>query len=381
MSPLTKKYDVIVVGAGSMGMSAGYELARRGAETLLIDAFDPPHGEGSHHGEPRLIRHAYSGGPAYVSLALRADEKWRQLEEDTGLRLLDRTGVLNMADTDVYNFHERQSDSEKHGVEVEWLAGEQIRKRWPGVRVPDRFHGMYEPYAGYLYSERCVAAYKQEALRFGAKLAANTFVTGLKVEKDSSVTVQTKDGSYYAERVVLSAGAWFNSLRPFVNLPIRPLRKVVGWFETSESSFNSDVFPGFTIGTKKGSFYGFPSIDGAGVKIGRHDGGVPWEPGKPMAPFGAYPEDEGDLRHALEAYMPEAAGKLLRGAACKYEMTPDEHFIIDRHPHYKNVIVAGGFSGHGFKFASAAGEVLADLALNGSTSWDLSPFRLSRFSL
>ncbi|WP_435171636.1 N-methyl-L-tryptophan oxidase [Paenibacillus glycanilyticus] len=380
MSPNLKKYDVIVVGAGSMGISAGYELARRGAETLLIDAFDPPHGEGSHHGEPRLIRHAYSGGSAYISLAIRADEKWLQMEEATGLKLLERAGVLNIADTDVYDFRERQNDAESQGVTVEWLTGEQIRKRWPNVKVSDNFRGMYEPYAGYLYSEKAVAAYKQEALRAGAQFIANTFVTGLRTEKDGSVTVHTKGGSYQAERVILSAGAWFKMLQPFLFLPIHSVRKVVGWFETVDSTFDSSVFPGFTIGTKNGGFYGFPSIDGAGVKIGRHDGGVPWEPGKTLAPFGAYPEDEEDLRQALESYLPGATGKLLRGAVCKYELTPDEDFIIDHHPLYKNVVIAGGFSGHGFKFASAIGEVLADLALNGRTSWDISPFRLSRFA-
>ncbi|WP_201003227.1 N-methyl-L-tryptophan oxidase [Paenibacillus glycanilyticus] len=380
MSPNLKKYDVIVVGAGSMGISAGYELARRGAETLLIDAFDPPHGEGSHHGEPRLIRHAYSGGSAYISLAIRADEKWLQLEETTGLKLLERAGVLNIADTDVYDFRDRQNDAESQGVTVEWLTGEQIRNRWPNVKVSDNFRGMYEPYAGYLYSEKAVAAYKQEALRAGAQFIANTFVTGLRTEKDGSVTVHTKGGSYQAERVILSAGAWFKMLQPFLFLPIRSVRKVVGWFETVDSTFDSSVFPGFTIGTKNGGFYGFPSIDGAGVKIGRHDGGVPWEPGKTLAPFGAYPEDEEDLRQALESYLPGATGKLLRGAVCKYELTPDEDFIIDHHPLYKNVVIAGGFSGHGFKFASAIGEVLADLALNGRTSWDISPFRLSRFA-
>ncbi|THF76445.1 N-methyl-L-tryptophan oxidase [Cohnella fermenti] len=362
-----------------MGMSAGYELARRGADTLLIDAFDPPHGEGSHHGEPRLIRHAYSGGSAYVKLALRADEKWLELEEETGERLLERSGVLNVADMSVYDFRERQADIDGERIPVDWLSAEQIRRRWPAVRVPDGFRGMYEPNAGYLYSERCVAAYKRQALRAGARLIANTFVTGLRTEKDGSVVVQTKDGSCRADRVIVSAGAWFKTLQPFLFLPIRSVRKVVGWFETEGKAFDRGAFPGFTIGTKHGGFYGFPSIDGAGVKIGRHDGGVPWEPGRPLEPFGTYPDDEADLRQALESYLPGAAGRLLRGAVCKYELTPDEDFIIDQHPLYRNVIVAGGFSGHGFKFASAVGEALADLALNGGTSWDLSPFRLSRF--
>ncbi|WP_397334380.1 FAD-dependent oxidoreductase [Paenibacillus glycanilyticus] len=140
-----------------------------------------------------------------------------------------------------------------------------------------------------------------------------------------------------------------------------------------------DVF-GFTLGTGQGGYYGFPSIGGAGLKIGRHDGGVPWQPGETPAPFGAYPDDEGDLRSALEAFMPGAAGRLLQSAVCKYELTPDERFLIDRHPEHPQVIIAGGFSGHGFKFSSAVGELLADLVQGFDSERDLSLFSLSRFT-
>lgn len=376
---MSKTYDVIVVGVGSMGMSAGYELAQRGASTLLIDAFDPPHGEGSHHGEPRLIRHVYNRAE-YVNLALRSDEKWRQLEEVSGQKLLERSGVLNLADPNLDDLRVRQAFIEGHCIDVEWLNADEIRKRWPQLRVPDSFVGMYEAEAGYLYSEACIAAYKRLALAAGAKLLANTFVTGLVVEKDNTVTVHTGKGSYCAERVVLSAGAWFKTLQPFVSLPIRSVRKVAGWFEASTPAFDAGVFPGFTINTRNGDYYGFPSIGGKGVKIGRHDGGVPWEPGEPLEMFGAYAEDEKDLRKALEAHFPGAAGRLLRGVACKYELSPDEGFIIDQHPLHENIIIAGGFSGHGFKFASVVGEIVADLALAGNISWSLEPFRLSRFT-
>lgn len=362
-----------------MGMSAGYELAQRGAGTLLIDAFDPPHGEGSHHGETRLIRHVYNRA-AYVNLVLRADEKWRQLEAASGQKLLERSGVLSMADPNLDNLSVRQSFIEGHCIDVKWLNADEIRKRWPQVSVGDNFLGMYEAEAGYLYSEACISAYKKLALTAGAELLGNTFVTGLVVEKDKTVTVYTKEAVYSAERVILSAGAWFKTIQPFISLPIRSVRKVVGWFETSTPAYNAGVFPGFTINTRNGDYYGFPSIGGNGVKIGRHDGGVPWEPGEPLEPFGAYAEDEEDLRKALEAHFPGAAGRLLRGVACKYEISPDEGFIIDQHPLHDNVIIAGGFSGHGYKFASVVGEILADLALTGSTAWSLEPFRLSRFT-
>ncbi|OAB37822.1 N-methyltryptophan oxidase [Paenibacillus macquariensis subsp. defensor] len=371
-------YDVIVVGAGSMGMSAGYHLARQGIRTLLIDAFDPPHHEGSHHGEPRLIRHAYHGGSAYVSMALRAHKLWNELEEATNTSLLIQSGVLNMSSSKVYSYEQRLKDASQLGVHLELLDADEIAKRWPGIRLTDDFTGLYEPEAGYLFSEKCVAAYRQMALAEGATLLPYTNVSSIEAEGEG-VSVYTQHGVFHADKAILSAGAWFKTLEPFIKLPIQSVRKVVGWFQSDESLFDTKNFPGFTLGSLEGGFYGFPSIDGAGVKIGRHDQGVPWQPGEYLQPFGAYADDEGDLRSALESYMPAAAGKLIRGSVCKYEMTPDEDFIIDYHPAYPNIILAGGFSGHGFKFSSAVGEILSDLTVKQVTQQDISLFSLSRF--
>lgn len=362
-----------------MGMSAGFELAARGARTLLIDAFNPPHNNGSHHGEPRLIRHAYHGGDTYVKMALRADERWLALEQATGQKLLERSGVLNMAETSFYNYEGRLNDAVANGVQVELLQAAEINRRFPGIQLDDSFQGMYEPNAGYLYSEKCVAAYKQQALAAGAELLTDTFVTDIKADA-TSVTVYTKDAAYTAPQIIITVGAWFKMLSNHVKLPIRAVRKVVGWFETSSPRFDAGVFPGFTWGGAAGGYYGFPSIGGAGIKIGRHDTGEEWLPGEPIAPFGAFPEDEEDLRRALDAFVPGAAGKLLASAVCKYEFTPDEDFIIDSHPEHANVLLAGGFSGHGFKFASVVGEILADKIERKDTGYDLRLFEISRFS-
>ncbi|WP_340395683.1 N-methyl-L-tryptophan oxidase [Paenibacillus sp. FSL E2-0177] len=371
-------YDVIIVGAGSMGMSAGYYLARRGVKTLLIDAFDPPHTQGSHHGETRLIRHAYSGDPAYIDLALRADRLWKEAEQLSGIELLVRSGVLNLADSAVYSFSGRLAEAKIRKVPVQQLDAGEIRRRWPGLNIPETFAAMYEPDAGYLYSERCITAYRQLALGQGAELLTNTSVVNI-TARESSVTVHTTNGDYHGASAILSAGAWFGALAPFVHLPIKAIRKVVGWFESSPA-FAAGNFPGFTLGVEEGGYYGFPSIAGAGLKIGRHDTGLEWKPGTLLAPFGSETSDEQDLRRVLETYMPGAAGRLLKGSVCKYEHTPDEDFIIDRHPLHSNVLVAGGFSGHGFKFSSVVGEILADLATSGATNHNIQPFALSRFT-
>ena len=373
-------YDVIVIGAGSMGMSAGYHLAKNKVKVLLIDKFDPPHAAGSHHGETRLIRHAYTGSSTYTAMALRSDRLWKELEEASGQRLLVRSGVLNMGAAESLHMGSKLKSTAAFGLKVDQLDADEIRKRWPGVNPPDSYIGLYEQEAGFLYSEACVRAYRQQALAAGARLLVNTPVTSIKLGK-SGVTVQTLDGAYHADQLILSAGAWFSKLNAIIQLPIRSVRKAVAWFKSDESLYDSARFPGFTFGAENGGFYGFPSIDGSGVKIGRHDAGQPWKPGHPFEPFGHYAEDERDLRQALEAFLPQAAGQVLRGAVCKYELTPDEHFIIDRHPEHDHVLVAGGFSGHGFKFASVVGEILSDLSRVGITEQDIAPFALSRFSV
>jgi N-methyl-L-tryptophan oxidase len=372
-------YDALVIGAGSAGMSAGYYLARRGARVLLIDAFDPPHTEGSHHGETRLIRHAYKKGSVYIPLALRADELWRELEREAETELLVRSGVLNIADPEHYSFRSRPDDARAFGVPVEMLDAAEMRRRWPGLALPDRFIGMYEPEAGYLYCERAIAVYRRLAERYGAKLVTHAPV--LRVTADGAgVAAETAEGVFRAEKALISVGASFGGLEPFVRFPLRPLRIPVGWFATASSGeYRAGRFPGFTLHTAEGGYYGFPDLDGGGLKIGKHDGGRDWAPGEPLHPFGHYESDEPSLRVAVEKYMPGAAGRLLRSSVCKYEFTPDEDFVIDRHPAHPQVLVIGGLSGHGFKFASVLGEIAADLLLDGRTRFDLGAFALDRF--
>ncbi|GLI09067.1 N-methyl-L-tryptophan oxidase [Paenibacillus tyrfis] len=379
MTVIRTSYDVIVIGAGSMGMSAGAHLAGRGISTLLIDAFDPPHGGGSHHGETRLLRHAYAGGGPYAAMAVRAHRLWSELEEERGRKLFFRSGVLNMAPAGHSGLRDKLESSAALQLLVELLRPEEIAKRWPGVQLPDDYAGLFEPEAGYLLSEQCVQAYRETALAHRAALLPYTRVTEV-VPGNAGVTVKTGVGDFYADRLIVSAGAGVGSvLLPSLAPPVAPVRKAVAWFQADEALFASERFPGFTLSTPDGGFYGFPSIQGSGVKIGRHETGLPLSPVEQPADFGTLPEDEGDLRRALETYMPAAAGGLLRGGVCKYELSPDEHFIIDRAPFNSNIQIACGFSGHGFKFASVVGEILADRIEGKPDAFDLSMFRLSRF--
>lgn len=373
-------YQVIIVGAGSMGMAAGYYLAKKGVRTLMIDAFDPPHTMGSHHGDTRIIRFAYGEGSEYVPLALRAQELWKQLEDDASDTLFLQTGVLSVGEEKDDFMRGVKESSERFSLPLEILHAKEIQQRWPGITVPDHFQGYLESTAGVLYSERCISAYRDLALKHGAELLTHTRVTGIAPD-DSGVTVETESGRYRGEKLLLSAGAWNPALLHSLglNLPIVPTRKTVAWFEAEDKLYDPQHFPAFVFSLGHSSYYGFPNIDGTGVKIGRHDGGQAIDPDHLDRTFGTDPSDETDVRTFLETYMPQAAGPLRQGRVCIYSFTPDEHFVIDRHPNYSHIVISAGFSGHGFKFASAIGEAASQLLTDGRASHDLSLFSLRRF--
>jgi len=376
-----QNYDVIIVGAGSMGMAAGYYLAKQGVRTLMIDAFDPPHTMGSHHGDTRIIRHAYGEGKQYVPLALRAQQLWSELEQASGMPIFAKTGVLNAGPLHCPFLNEIRESAEQYSLPLEVLRADEVMQRWPGINLPADYYGCLEPASGVLYSENGIRAYRELALARGATLLTNTPVTQLEPAGNGFI-VHTESASYHGDKVLLSAGAWNGSLLDSLGLsiPLTPTRKTVAWFGADESQYSADGFPAFIFRLHDSMFYGFPSLDGSGVKIGRHDGGQVIDPDKLERTFGTYLSDEGDVRSFLEAYMPGAAGPLRQGKVCIYTMTPDEHFVIDRHPEHPQLVFAAGFSGHGFKFASAIGEATSQLLVEGASSLDLSMFSWKRFS-
>ena len=374
-------FDVIIVGAGSMGMAAGYYVAKQGVRTLLIDSHDPPHTMGSHHGDTRIIRHAYGEGKQYVPLALRSQELWRQLEQASGDKLFVQTGVLTAGPHNQPFIQEVKESAERYSLPLEILSPKEVHERWSGIQLPDDFSACLEPTSGVLYPEKCISAYRQLAVASGATLLTDTRVIALEPDGEG-VIVQTANEHYRARKVLLSAGAWNPALLASLGLsvPLAPTRKTVAWFGADEELYSSDRFPAFIFNLGDSSYYGFPSFDQTGVKIGRHDGGQVIDPDRLERTFGTYLSDEGDVRSFLETYMPQAAGPLCAGRVCIYTMTPDEHFVVDRHPDHPQIVIAAGFSGHGFKFASAIGEATSQWLVEGASTLDLSMFSLSRFS-
>ena len=379
---LTKHYEVIVVGAGSMGMAAGYYLAEQGVRTLMIDAFDPPHENGSHGGETRLIRHACGEGLEYVPLALRAQELWDDLQTKTNERIFMKTGVVTFGPAESLFVQTAIEGGHEYKLNFETLSADEINARWPGITVPDGQVGCYEPDAGMLFSENSIRTFRRLALDKGAELKVNSPVMNIDIH-DDSVKVDTDKESFIADKLIISGGAWNKKILDDLDMKIniQPSRQTIAWFDSDDTLYQADSFPGFFADVPTGVYYGFPSIDSGGLKIGRYDNGEDIDPAYYNKQFGTSKRDEADIRGFLGEYMEAANGSINVGKTCLFTNTPDENFIIDKHPQHDHVAIAGGFSGHGYKFSSAVGEVLSELVTAGETKQDISLFKATRQSL
>lgn len=362
-----------------MGMAAGAFLAQQKVKTLLIDAFDPPHNNGSHHGDTRMIRHAYGEGRQYVTLVKRAQQLWEDLERKSGYKIFEKTGVLGLGPSDSSFLQETVEAAKKYELPLQVLNADEVKDKWPGISIPNNYIGCFESESGLIYSEKAIQAYKEIAIENGAQLVTNTPVQQINMNKSDAVEIVTADTVFRAKKIIITVGAWADKLLPSLNLPIQPTRKVVGWFETQEGLYDSSNFPSFYVDDKDKMFYGFPNLNGTGLKVGRTDGGQEIDPNQHTQNFGKYDVDEGDLRYFLENYLPGANGALKEGRTCIYTLSSDHDFIIDHHPDNNNIIIACGFSGHGFKFGSVMGEVLSQMAIKGQTEYDISIFSLNRF--
>jgi N-methyl-L-tryptophan oxidase len=372
-------FDVIIVGGGSMGSAAAYYLSRQKKKVLVIDQFSIPNQIGSHHGQTRMLRLGYGNGGKYIPLVKHSLHLWKELEKATGKRLYYQTGALTVGFSGSTFVKESIESSIKFNLDFEIMTSEKIMERWPGIRVPDHYIGCYDPEAGFLMSEDCILTYKNLAIDYGAVVKECEPVVDLIIH-DDEVQIQTSSSIYTAAKLIVTAGAWLPALLKPLELPIQPIRKTIGWFQPLKEQLYNEGFPCFVFDTEKdGHYYGFPDFNGLGVKLGRMDTGYQTDPNHVKREFGSYVEDEGDVRRFLENYMPNAAGPLANGKVCMFSNTPDSDFIVDFHPSFSNVILAGGFSGHGFKFASVIGSILSDLVLDGSTNYDISFLDLQRF--
>jgi sarcosine oxidase len=375
-------YDAVVCGLGVMGSAALYHAARRGRRVLGLDRFAPGHDRGSSHGETRIIRLAYFEHPSYVPLVRRAYDLWRELETQAGRRLLHVTGIAEIGPPDGTLVAGTLAAARQHDIAHEVVAALDIMRRYPAFRLPPQHVGVLQPDGGFVEAEPAVHALLALAQKHGAEVRNGVTIRAVEPNGDK-VRVLTDTGTVEAATAIVAAGPWTASLLPPSRPPLRVTRQVLGWFATSNREiFASGRFPVFLIESQHGIHYGFPCYEsgdhGAAIKVAKHhheDQTVDPE----LYDRTVSAQDEGLIRAAIADHLPEANGRLVAAKTCLYTVTPDGDFIIDRHPDAPSIIVASPCSGHGFKFAPAIGEILADFVDGLPAKQDISRFRADRF--
>ncbi|MDQ3696906.1 MAG: N-methyl-L-tryptophan oxidase [Gemmatimonadota bacterium] len=379
-------HDVIIVGLGAMGAAAAHELAARGARVLGLDRFAPPHTLGSTHGKTRIIREAYFEHPLYVPLVRRAYERWAALEAEAGdgRTLLIQTGGIMVGPPEGTLVAGARRSATEHGIPCEEMPVEELRRRWPVFRGEDGMLALHESRAGLLLPERIVETYHALAKRAGAELRYGEALLRWRAD-GAGVSVETASGTYRAGSLILAAGAWMPELLmpphagTRLELPLTIERQVFHWFAPASDAgaFVPERCPIVLWEYAHDSIYATYPDMGDGVKAQIHHDGELTDPSHVRRE--TMPDDEMRSRAILARFLPAANGRVLETAVCLYTNTPDRHFIIDTHPAHAQVVLASPCSGHGFKFASAIGEVLADLALGRGVGFDLRAFRVARF--
>ena len=371
-------YDVIVIGTGGVGSAALYHLARSGARAIGLDRFPSGHSQGSSHGQTRIIRQAYHEHLNYVPLLLRAYELWHELEQEVQQKLFYQVGLLFGGPPNGEIVRGVLQAAAEHGLDVEDLSLQEASARWPGFRLRDDHRHVFEPRAGFLLVEDCVKAHAEAAVRAGATLQSGVAVRGWKPD-GRSVIVETDDEKLSADRIVITAGAWASDLLASLNVPFQVRRKPLFWYRTNDPSYQMESgCPCFFFESLNGQFYGFPQSNELGVKLAEHTGGgVVTDP--LQVDRSLHPADQARVEACLAEHLPGVSRECTAHAVCMYTMSPDEHFVVGRHPEYPQVAFTAGLSGHGFKFTSVLGEVMAQLALNGVTQHPIEFLSPTRF--
>ena len=367
--------DVVVVGLGVMGSATVDALAAQGRSVVGIEAHGPGHALGSSHGPTRIIRRGIEEGRVYVPIVLDAFERWERLQADAGRPIIDLCGAIRIAPRGSALHEAFRSSADAWNLPYETLDPAAVADRFPGFSVPDGYDGCYEAAAGFVYASAAVAAFQHRAARRGATLRFDEPVVRWAAER-GGVTVTTATGSVSAGSVVLTAGAWIARVVSELGLPLVPHRVVnVSFTPTVPDVFDAAHLPAFIVADEQAGIYGVPAVRGEGLKVG--SGGTPTDPDHVDRLVSEV--EIAALRAAVDRFLPKASGPVASTLTCLYTVAPDGHFVIDRHPDHANVVIASPCSGHGFKFASAIGPLLADLATAAPVRFDIDDFRLDRF--
>jgi len=391
---MTRTADLVIVGLGAVGAAALYQSAKMGARVIGIDRFEPPHDQGSSHGDTRITRQAIGEGRDFVPLVLRSNQIWEELESATGHDLITRNGGLILASPVVSHHHGSASfiqDTLDTAVEFriphEVLTAVEVRSRYPQFRLRGDEVGYFEARAGFLRPETCIDAQLRAAKHYGAEVLSCETVIAAEPAADGTIKVRTDKGHYSAAKVLLTVGPWIQKLLgPELAWLFKVYRQVMNWFAVAQHAdrYSPDRFPVFiwiTGPQPHDMLYGFPAVDGpeAGMKISTEQYESPVDPDSVVR---TYVDSEVAAMHAeyIAPRLPDISSRCLRSQVCLYTVTPDAKFVIDHLHSSENIWFASACSGHGFKHSAALGEALVQRALGCEPSVDLSPFRLNRFA-
>jgi sarcosine oxidase len=380
MTDTSRLYNAIVIGLGAMGSATLFHLAKRGSRVAGFEQFQPAHAFGSSHGDSRIIRETYFEHPLYVPLVQRAHELWRELEEASGKRLMTINGGLMIGPRDGGVVTGTLRSAREHSLPHEVLTAAEVRDRFPPFRFDESLIAVFDPRAGYLDPESCTAAHVDGARRAGAAVHFDEPVLEWNADGEG-VRVKTSKATYRADRLVVAAGPWCSALLADLALPLTIERQVVFWLEPERdvAQYDASRFPIYAYEFEPGTIcYGFPRL-ARGVKAAvMHSGELASAPEKVDRVVEA--RDEDALRAAIRPVLPDLSTAPAKGNdVCLFTNTPDHDFIIDFHPRHPQVLISSACSGHGFKFASAIGELQAELLTGGSSRFDITPFRIDRF--
>lgn len=372
-------FDVLVIGLGAHGSSAVYHLSKNNKNVCGIDRFVPPHAFGSSHGQSRIIRQAYHESPIYVPLVKEAYNLWHELEQASGKKLLLKTGGLILGNGDAAIIKGAKLSAETHNVPYDYLNNNEITNKFPALKPKDATVAVVEKEAGILFPEECITANLKLAKDNDATLLYNEVVQLINHKKDA-VEVITNKAVYQTKKLIVSAGAWLNDVMPELHLPLNVKRQVLFWFKNTDKQtqrfLTPTALPIFIWEYKPNRiFYGFPDL-GDGLKIAPHHEGQPIHPD--LLSKDVYEDEILQMKNIADEYF-NINAVFNYSDVCMYTNTPDEHFIIDFHPSNKNIIIASPCSGHGFKFSSLIGKMIADMALEKQLGFDITPFSIKRF--
>ena len=369
-------FDVIVIGCGAIGSAALQTFASAGLRVLGIDRYQPPHNRGSSHGQSRIIRQAYFEHPGYVPLLKRAYSGWRKLEMQVGETLLHQGGLLQVGPIDGFVIPGVMASATEHQLPIERIGAEEIEKRFPGFRAGNELVGLFEAQAGYLLLEQSIRAYLRSAQQAGGILHLEPEPARWQID-GASVRVTAGKQNFFADRLVLATGSWSGPLVATCGARLQVVRKHVHWI-CNESSHYRVGSPVFFFETPEGDFYGFPQLDPRGIKVANHRGGEPVND-PDLLDKAVDKEDRYRVESFLRNYLPAISNHITDHQVCMYTRSPDDHFIVDRHPEHPQVALVAGLSGHGFKFAPVLAEAVCDLVLDRESELPIDFLSLARF--